>query len=255
MITKNATTRFSKTVENYVKFRPGYPFEFIGFLESELGLDSNSVIADIGSGTGKLTKLFLKNGNLVHAVEPNPDMRTAAENMFENYSNFQSLDGTAEKTGIENQSVDFITAAQAFHWFDVLKTKKEFQRILKPGGVVLLIWNKRLDEKSNFMKSYNEFLETYSTDLKSINPRRVANEKGMNGFFGEGNFKTKTFEHYQEFDFDGVLGRYLSCSYAYQNDRTDYEEMRSFLKSIFNKYEKNGKVKMWYEMVVYYGNV
>ena len=165
----NSTTRFSETVENYLKFRPGYPSEFIDFMTRNLGLNSNSIIADIGSGTGKLTQLFLENGNKVFGIEPNLEMRRAAEKLFENQSIFHSLDGTAETTNLYNQCVNFITAAQAFHWFDIPKTKREFRRILKKDGLVLLIWNKRLDSKSDFMHGYNDFLENYSTELQSIN--------------------------------------------------------------------------------------
>ncbi len=251
----NPTTRFSNTVKNYIRFRPGYPPEFLIFMKNELALDPNSIIADIGSGTGKLSRLFLENGNSLYGIEPNTEMRSAAEDLFDNYLNFHSLEGTAEAISLESHSIDFITAAQAFHWFDVDKTKKEFKRILKPNGYVLLIWNKRLDNKSAFMKDYNAFLENYSTDLQSINLRRVANETGMNQFFGEGKFQMKRFEHFQQFDFSGVKGRYLSCSYAYQKEHPDYEKAMKQLNIIFDQHEQNGKLKMWYEMVVYFGRL
>ena len=138
------TKRFSNRVDNYVKYRPSYPKEIISFLENAIQFKNDFVVADIGSGTGILSKMFLDNGNTVYAVEPNTAMRNKAEELLKNYPLFKSIDGTAEQTTLQNSSIDIITAAQAFHWFDAEKTKAEFRRILKPGGYCCLIWNERL---------------------------------------------------------------------------------------------------------------
>jgi ubiquinone/menaquinone biosynthesis C-methylase UbiE len=148
----SSTQRFSSRVEYYVKARPKYPNAMLRFFQSNLGLSPIHSIADIGSGTGFLTELFVRNGNPTYAVEPNTPMRQAAEAYLREWSNFHSVDGTAEATTLAESSVDFVTAAQAFHWFNPELSAKEFQRILKPGGVVALIWNERLTDASPFMR-------------------------------------------------------------------------------------------------------
>src|SRR5258705_12626233 len=92
------TQRFSSRVDNYVRFRPGYPDELIDSLRTENGLTEQAVIADVGSGTGKLTELFLRHGNSVFAVEPNQEMREAGERLLAHFPGFTSIHGTAEAT-------------------------------------------------------------------------------------------------------------------------------------------------------------
>src|ERR1700730_8645883 len=118
MVVRDSTQRFSSRVGNYVRYRPGDPPEVLGLLQRECGFTSDSVIGDIGFGTGIFTRLLLENGNRVFGVEPNLDMRNAGEEFLQDYPNFTSLDGTAEATPLANQSIDFVTAAQAAHWFD-----------------------------------------------------------------------------------------------------------------------------------------
>ena len=127
----DSTKRFSDRVADYVKYRPSYPHELIDFLESNAFLTESSVIADIGSGTGLLTKLFLDRGYEVYGIEPNKEMREAGEDFLKEYDKFRSVNGTSEKTTISDHSVDLITAGQAYHWFDIEKTAVEFKRILK----------------------------------------------------------------------------------------------------------------------------
>lgn len=250
----NSTSRFSKTVENYIKFRPSYPNTLVEFFIKKLGGTSKSVIADVGSGTGLLTELFLKNKNPVFGIEPNQPMREAGEKILKDYSNFTSIDGTAETTTLSDNAVDFILAGQAFHWFDVDKTRIEFQRILKPNGKVLLIWNTRDDAKSDFMKSYNEFLLEYSTDYQLIMHRRL-DENAFQKFFGHSTFQKSTFENFQIFDLEGLRGRYLSCSYAYDPTHKDYVKAMLEIDRIFEKHQQEGKIKMWYQTEVFSGLV
>ncbi len=247
------TKRFSKTVENYLAFRPGYPSEIIKFMQENLGLNADAVVADIGSGTGKLTLLFVKNGNPTFGVEPNTEMRFAAEQLFSGFQNFKSINGTAENTGLKDDSVDFIIAGQAFHWFDPQKTKTEFQRVLKKDGKILLIWNKRMDEKSAFMKAYNDFLINWATDYEATSLRRI-DQKVLNDFYAPNDFYQKGFYHFQSFDLDGLKGRYLSCSYAFDQTHPKHEAAINVLSSIFERFKEKGIVKMCYRTEVYYGN-
>ncbi len=150
MSIQEPTHRFSSRVDNYVLHRPGYPADVLGLLRTECGLTPNSVIADIASGTGIFTRLLLENGNRVYGVEPNPEMRSAGETFLAAFPRFTSITGTAEATILAAQSVDLITAAQAAHWFDRGKSRREFVRILKPGGWLVLLWNERQPTRRPF---------------------------------------------------------------------------------------------------------
>lgn len=248
----DSTRRFSNNVEKYIKYRPSYPAMLIDFFTKKLKGSSKAIIADIGSGTGLLAQLFLQNGNPVFGIEPNKQMREVGNQLLKKYPNFKSINGTAEATQLPNQSVDFIMAGQAFHWFDVEKSKKEFHRILKPNGQVLLIWNTRDDAKSDFMKKYNEFLLSYSTDYQLIMHRRL-DDLTFERFYGNQEFKKEVFENFQIFDLDGLIGRYLSCSYAYDSEHPDHEKAMLEIKNIFRTYQENGQIKMWYNTELYHG--
>jgi SAM-dependent methyltransferase len=144
--------RFSTRVEDYISYRPGYPPEIIDELSKQCGLTPDSIIADIGSGTGKSSDPFVRNGNLVFGVEPNPGMRKAAEQIFQQFPRFKSVEGNAETTTLPDGSVDFVVAAQAFHWFDQAAFRLEAKRILKPEGWVVLFWNGRKLESTPFLE-------------------------------------------------------------------------------------------------------
>ncbi|MFX1420154.1 MAG: class I SAM-dependent methyltransferase [Promethearchaeota archaeon] len=247
--------RFSDRVEKYIKYRPRYPQEIIEFLKEKNILSKESVIADIGSGTGILSELFLKEGNLVYGVEPNIDMRKAGEKLLNNYSNFFSIDGSAEDTTLKPNSIDIITAGQAFHWFNLDKTKLEFQRILKPESWLVLIWNRRKKETNEFLKEYEKFLLKYGTDYKAIEKSKLDFDK----FFGGNQLKIKyqkeNFDNYQIFDYEGLEGRLLSTSYIPLNDNPKYNDMLSDLKKLFKKHQKKGFIKFEYNTEVIYGQL
>jgi len=160
MPASNATSRFSDRVANYVLYRPGYPPQALQALQTECGLAPNHVIADIASGTGIWTRLLLENGNAVFGIEPNAEMREAGERLLQAFPNFTSLAGTAEATTLASQSVDFVTAAQAAHWFDRARSRREFVRILKPGGWLALLWNERVTDTTPFLRDYEQLLLT-----------------------------------------------------------------------------------------------
>ena len=248
----NSKNRFSSRVENYLKYRPKYPKEVISFLKKNEILSNSSVIADIGSGTGILSELFLKNGNKVYGVEPNNEMRLAAERLLESYSNFMSIDGSAEYTGLKKSSIDLIIAGQAFHWFDQEKAKKEFLNILKPEGHVILIWNRRKKTGSEFLVDYENLLLTYGVEYNKIHNIKL----NFNEFYGsERVFKRVLFENYQELDYPGLEGRVLSSSYAPLKDHPNHEAMIRTLKQIFQHYQHKNKVLLEYETEVYYGQL
>lgn len=249
----DSLTRFSNRSDDYVKFRPGYPADVIQILESDCGLREASVVADVGSGTGILSELLLQNGNSVFAVEPNAAMRQAAEGLLSGYEEFKSIDATAEATTLESGSVDFVTAAQAFHWFDRVRAKKEFRRILEPGGWVVLIWNERRLDSTAFLRAYEELLLRFGTDYEKVRHEKVASE--IAEFFSPGSFKLQTLENAQHFDFESLKGRLLSSSYAPEGDHPKFGSMLNELEVIFNANQTNGSVSFEYDTKVYYGHL
>ncbi len=231
MPASNATSRFSDRVENYVRYRPGYPPEALQTLKDECGLAPSHVIADIASGTGIWTRMLLENGNRVFGVEPNAEMRKAGERLLASFPNFTSVAGTAEATTLADHSVDFITAAQAAHWFDRARARREFVRILKPGGWLVLLWNERLTDSTEFLRDYEQLLLTYGTDYEEVRHERTT--ESVNEFFDPAPFQERVFDMRQEFDYAGVEGRLLSSSYAPGPGHPQHEPMLRELRRIF----------------------
>jgi SAM-dependent methyltransferase len=251
MPASNATSRFSDRVENYVRYRPGYPPEAVQALKDECGLTSNHVVADIASGTGIWTRMLLENGNRVFGVEPNTEMREAGERMLAGYSKFNSVAGTAEATTLPDHSVDFVTAAQAAHWFDRQKAKREFLRILKPDAWLVLLWNERLVDLTKFHRDYEQLLLTYGTDYQEVRHERTTD--AVNEFFDPAPVEERVFPMRQEFDYAGVEGRLLSSSYAPGPEHPRHALMLRQLRSIFDESATHGRVAFEYKTRLYFG--
>ncbi|MCB9445998.1 MAG: class I SAM-dependent methyltransferase [Ardenticatenaceae bacterium] len=247
----DSTKRFSDRVDNYVLYRPGYPTAVLDLLRDECGLTETAVIADIGSGTGILTQLFLQNGNPVYGVEPNDDMRAAAESQLSEYAHFTSVNGRAEATTLPDHCADFATAGQAFHWFEPQAAKDEFQRILKPDGWVALIWNTR-DKKSPFMKEYERLLDQYAIGYQET--KQTRSHERIPPFLG-GEPAIGEFPNEQIFDWKGLLGRSLSSSYAPLPGHPAYEPLLAGLRRLFLDFADDGRVRFSYTTRVYYGRI
>ena len=249
----NPTLRFSNRVENYRKYRPGYPSEIIPLLQAQCGLTRNCVIADLGSGTGLFSEIFLKNGNTVFGVEPNAEMREAGEQILAGYPNFESVDGTAEATTLADHSLDFAVAGQAFHWFDRKKARPEFARILKPAGWVVLTWNGYRVESSQMMAAYQSLVAKYGTDYSEVQREVVSID--VESFYAPGHCKCARFSFRQRFDYEGLEGRLLSSSYAPEPGHPRYDAMLRDLRAVFDANKENGQVNFDYETEVYYGRL
>lgn len=246
--------RFSNRVENYAKYRPSYPSEVLDLLERECGLGPAAKVADIGSGTGISTGLLLDRGAEVFAVEPNAEMRAVAEAHFGDQPGFHSISLPAENTGLEAQSIDLVTVAQAFHWFDKPKFRTECQRILKPGGFVALIWNNRKTEASPFLQEYESLLRNLGTDYLRVDHNLVT-ESDFQQFFGAGGYRLDTFANKQVFEWKGFLGRVLSSSYTPAEGHADYQPLLDGLRDIYDRHERDGQVVFEYDTEVYWGKV
>ena len=245
--------RFSNRVENYRRYRPGYPPEVLECLRQNCGLRPQSVIADIGSGTGLLSELFLRDGNRVHAVEPNQAMRAAAEEALGSYANFISVAGAAEATTLPAASMDFVIAAQAFHWFDRERARREFERVLKPAGWLGLAWNERLTS-SPFLAAYEEMVGRHSSEYKQVDHRNVTDEV-VAGFYRPGSCAQAQFHNHQEFDFAGYRGRLLSSSYVPGEGQPGFAEFIREAERIFAEYARAGRVRIEYLTRLYYGRL
>jgi SAM-dependent methyltransferase len=250
----NPTLRFASRVENYVKYRPGYPAGVIQTLSRECALTAKSVVEDIGSGTGILSEVFLKNGNRVHGVEPNLEMREAGEQLLGKYPDFTSVNGTAEETALADCSVDFVTVGQAFHWFDRERARKEFARILKPNGWVALIWNERLTDTSPFLCAYENLLQQYGIDYVAVDHRDVDID-AITAFFAPQPFTLRKFENQQVFDWNGLKGRLLSSSYTPEPGHLNHQPMLDALRALFDKHQIGGKVSFDYITLLYFGRL
>lgn len=248
-----STTRFSNRVADYVRSRPRYPHAILDILRREAGLTSSMVIADIGSGTGFSAELFLQNGNIVYGVEPNSDMRSAGEALLATYPNFHSVNGTAEMTTLPDRSIDLIVAGQAFHWFDPLRAREEFRRILRENGPIVLIWNTLQEDSTPFMRAYMNLLHQFGTDFKEVVHTNVDNAQ-LQAFYG-GGFVKRTLPNEQHFDRNGLRSRLLSSSYTPPAGDPRHEPMLRELDRLFKENQIEGQVRMEYTTEVYLGKL
>jgi ubiquinone/menaquinone biosynthesis C-methylase UbiE len=250
---KSPTARFSDRVENYVRYRPGYPREVLDLLHTECGLQPNHIVADIASGTGMFSQLLLENGNSVFAVEPNSEMREAGAHQLESYSRLVSIAGTAEETTLRSGSVDFVTAAQAAHWFDLPRARAEFARILKPEGWCVLIWNERRTASTPFLRDYEQLLLNYGTDYKEV--RHEHTTAVIHEFFAPAVYRERTFELRQRFDYEGTAGRLLSSSYAPLEGHPNHAPMMKELERMFRAHARDSVIEFEYNTRVFYGHL
>lgn len=249
----NPLARFSSRVRNYVLYRPDYPPALADFVERDLGLIAGSVIADVGSGTGKLGVLFLERGYRVVGIEPNDEMREAAEELKERFPGFVNLAGQAEALPLEDGSVQAVMAGQAFHWFDAEKTRAELRRVLAPGGLVLLIWNDRSADATPFLRAYERLLTERCPEYSEI-ASRYANEDVLRAFFGSAGFREERFYNEQVFDWQGLKGRALSSSYIPASG-PEGDAFMAELQKLFAEHNQDGRVAFVYNTQLFYGKI
>lgn len=251
------TKRFSERVPYYHQYRPRYPNTILELMHSQMGLAPESIIADVGAGTGILSELFLKHGNRVYAVEPNPDMRAVAVDYYSAYPNFTPIDGTAEATTLPDTSVEFVACGQAFHWFDAAKARLEFRRILKPGGFVVLVWNTRPEHSTPFLEAYNRLMREFDMDGTENRTHGIqhGDNEALRAFFAPNDFQKQTFHNEQTTDFEGLRGRVLSASYMPLPGHPRYDALMARLRDIFEAHQQGGKVRMDYMTEVFWGRL
>lgn len=248
-----STELFTGRADNYSQYRPTYPKELISSFETKIGTTPMDIIADIGSGTGILSKLFIENGNTVYGVEPNDEMRAVSAELLRAFPNFHAVKGTGEQTNLADGGVDLIVCGQSFHWFDANLAKAEFRRILKNEGYVALIWNNRTSSERGFNADYEEICRKFSQNYHSSGST-VMKKEILDSFFGS-SFEIFSIGNHQELTMDGILGRYMSASYSIERKDPNYRNLLEEMETSFNKHQENGKVKLQYETKVYLGRV
>lgn len=249
---KDNTQRFSSKVTDYIKYRPGYPNALMTYLADEVGLDDTAVVADVGAGTGIFTALLSAQVKHVYAVEPNDSMRQAAVTLLAGETNWQSVKGSAEATNLPTASVDVVTMAQAFHWVDRDLAIPECQRILRPRGKLVLVWNNRLMD-TPFLRDYEQLLHDYGVDYAEVKQRHQA-QTDLQACF-EGEVTKRTFTNQQFFDYEGLKGRAMSSSYVPNADSEAFVAFERALSNAFCSHQRGGRVAFNYDTEVYWGTI
>jgi len=244
--------RFSNRVADYLRYRPGYPAGVRDVLRAECALKSGHVIADIGSGTGFLSEVFLKNGNRVFGIEPNEEMRKAGEEYLASYDGFSSIEGSAEATTLDDASVDFVTAGQSFHWFEPDSARREFARILKPAGWMVIAWNDRRMEEAPFTRAYENILERFGIDYKNVKDSYPEADR-IRGFFST--FSQRDLPNHQILDWEALAGRLRSSSFTPTEGHPNFAPMMDELRKLFDAHQQDAQVRMDYFTRVYYGHL
>lgn len=245
----NNTSKFSHKADDYLKYRPTYPNEIIDLLIDKINLSSSSIIADIGSGTGISSELFIANGNTVFGVEPNFEMRKSADKIFQNVNRFISIDGTSEKTLLEPNSIDLIFCGQAFHWFDKIKSKEEFNRILKRNGHIVLAWN-IIDETSSIGYEYQKILKQNIKGYSELQDIKIA-EPEIKEFFSPKQLNKESLRNTQKFDLSSFIGRTRSSSLV-PNEGEIYQNIVREMEKLFHDNVENSFINFEYQTNIYW---
>lgn len=253
-VRRDPTERFSERACDYAAYRPGYPHAVLELLQREIGLRPDWVIADVGSGTGLSSEVFLGNGNVVFAIEPNDAMRDAADARLGKRPRFHSIAGTAESTDLAHGSVDLAVAAQAFHWFDPVAARREFVRILRAPRWTVLMWNTRRTDATRFLRDYERLLLTYGTDYDTVRHDSTSVAARYAAIFG-GPFEKRAVYNEQVLDLDGLRGRMLSSSYMPAQDDPARAPTLRALEALFAEHQQDGTVRIEYDTEVLFGRL
>ncbi len=250
---KQPTERFSDRVNNYVRYRPSYPEMMIDTLIQQCALNPILRMAEIGSGTGILTRQLLDRQLRIVAVEPNASMRSYAEAQLSNRDGFISVAATAEATTLADSSVDAIVVGQAFHWFRRDEALREFRRILKPTGWLALVWNQR-SLLQPFQQAYEALLRIHAPEYSQVGHMNLTDDD-IASCFDASSYRQFRFDHAQVFDWESFLGRMKSSSYTPSDDTPEFEQLRGEAQKIFAANEQDGVITFAYDTQLYLGRL
>lgn len=243
----------SERIENYLRYQPGYPKKIMNYLYEEVGLSRESVIADISSSTGVLTRLLLERGSRVVAIESDDKMREIAERLLgDEFQRFVSLNATAENTTLFNDSVNFIFCTHSFKQYCTDKCRNEFLRIMKPSGAVIFLYN-RLNKEEGFLKEHQKLLDQYSIHLEKDECSGFSEDK-ISDFFGSTNYSYVSVPNRQNIDYEGAKAMLLSEISIPQGESV-YCEILDEFHNIFERHNQNRKVLLNYTTEAYMGGL
>jgi ubiquinone/menaquinone biosynthesis C-methylase UbiE len=243
----NPTKRFSTKAEKYVEYRPDYPSELIQYFNNTINL-KGKCIADVGAGTGILTKLLLDNGNMVFAIEPNDNMRVNGMKFLHDYKGVTFVASNAERIQLRDECADVVMVAQAFHWFDASKAAKEFSRILKKDGYTILLWNELNNDEDGFNKEYQKLFNLYSEEYRTIK-HEIELEVIENAFWPN-KLEQIIFDNRQVLERSQFIGRLLSSSFSPNEADATYLNFLNDADLIFKKFQKDGFITIEYNTIV-----
>lgn len=238
-------------IDYYQKNRPSYPQEILSILKNRYGVHESQYVADVACGSGLFSKLMLKNHFEVIGVEPDEQMRDRAIQRLGKYEHFQLIEGTAASTGLPDNCVDMITVAQAFHWFDTPQTVKEFCRILKPGGLILLLWNERKTDHDLFHQEYESLLWDYAVDYDRSLHRSYPMDR-IKHLFPSFSLRCHKLRNSQEMNLQSLMGRLESAHYCPPLEHPSYLPLMEGVKELYQSYKENGKIRLEHQCKIYF---
>lgn len=238
---------------NYSKYRPDYPVQLFELLKQEYNLNENQIVAELGAGTGKFSKIISNYVKKVYAIEPNQDMLNQGIEYCNN-TNVEYVLGSAENTNLKEHSIDIVFAVQSFHWFNKENTKNEVRRILKENGLFAIVWNDWEDENNEFSQVYFKYISDWKTKVTGQKYQHKNVEERKN-FFKNQSYNTYSVVHSRQYSFEDLLGLTKSLSYAPKENETYYEEFIRGVKDIFDRYSKNGYVAFDFHTEIFIGEI
>jgi SAM-dependent methyltransferase len=239
---------FSAKADDYVASRPGYPPQLFQLVEARCPPRPGVAVADVGSGTGLLTAGLLQLGYDVTAVEPNAEMRAVGDQFVAGQARYRSLGGSAESIPLADGSVDLITVAQAFHWFDVDRTRLEFRRILRPGGLVTLIWNDRRSEHPLHVALEGIFAAFGGEKWRAVASHEQ--QRAVPRFFGKAPAQF-TWPNQHDLDEHGLVSLVFSRSYMPPRESAAGQDAIARARDVFANFAQGGRVTVLYRTIAY----
>jgi ubiquinone/menaquinone biosynthesis C-methylase UbiE len=248
----DTSSLYDNRVEYYLKYRPGYPDQYVSDLIKLKILQKSDVIVDMGCGTGLLAEIFLRNRNKVIGIEPNLEMRQAAENYLKKYLpiSFKCLNGKAESSTLDPISVNHIVCGESFHWFETHSAIKEFQRILIPNGYLMIFSNWEY-KNTDFAKQFNLIIQKHQFESNVKPPPKIE----WNQIFHNGKYEKIQYPMRKEMNFEQILGYALSLSRTPLPGDKAYEFFKNELKNAFNRFEKNTKILFEFKTKLKFGKL
>lgn len=244
---KTSVSRFNERAGDYARYRPSYPADAIDAVLDGLGNPATLTVVDIGAGTGISAQLLAARGAKVIGIEPNAEMRAIASG-----AGIDVREATAGALGLPDASVDLVTCFQAFHWFANAASIAEFKRVLRSGGRIALVWNER-DDNDPFTRGYGEIVDGFPDRMALAGYRNgsaVINQLLVDGDLR--NVRRLCFSGGQTLDYDAMLGRVRSSSYA-PREGPEHAAMIEQLSANFDRYAAGGEVRLVYRVDVYLG--